>query len=151
MKKQINLWAFAAVACVFLAPHAAHAQCTNATLSNGWGYLLSGTDLVGVSTEHRTEIGLFTFDGAGHFNLIDSGSIDGTITRWQTSIGTYYVNPDCTGALIVHRDPRIVHFNFTISGDHTTLTLACTDSDAQVWNSMTHVYVSTYTGTATKQ
>ena len=149
MKSQISLWILCFMASVFLAPHVAHAQCNNASLDNGWAYSLSGTVQPKGTVQVRTEAGLLTFDGAGHFTLKDTASINGTVTRWQVSQGTYYVNPNCTGALIVHRDSYVVHFSFTLSVN--TLTLAGTDTDIQEWDPVNSVYVSTYSGTATKQ
>ncbi|HUI80022.1 MAG TPA: hypothetical protein VLY24_18975 [Bryobacteraceae bacterium] len=148
--KLTSLCVFGGMACAWMAAGVAHAQCNNTTLTAGWSYTAAGTDNRGY-IEHRAEAGLFTFNGTGQFTLKDTASHDGVINRLETSTGTYTVNADCTGTLIVHRDPYIVHFAITIDVVNKTFTLACTDPDAELWVAKNYKYQSTYTGRAIKQ
>jgi hypothetical protein len=171
MKNQMSLWVgYLLLAGVCMAPRAAHAQCTNASLVGGWGYELSG--MITLSPwyqQFRAEAGLFTFDGAGNFTLTDTVSINGTVTRGQLSQGTYTVNSNCTGTLAVHRDPQVVHFTFQLATTSpvllgtfpiptimpTDMALQCTDPDAEAYfpvqPGIGPGYRSVYVGTAAPQ
>jgi hypothetical protein len=128
MKNKLNLLTLVVLlATVFLAPSAAHAQCTNASLTGGWGYLMQfNIPFIGpISVPVLAQSGLFVFDGAGHFtltddrieipNLVTAGG-SGVIARQEQSNGTYVVNPDCTGMIIVHQSPQPVAGHLFVNG-----------------------------------
>lgn len=142
-------------ASVFMAPQAAHAAvCTNATLAGGWGYLLQDNFTFPPPNPPLTfpvfaQSGLITFDGAGHFTLLDTRTamvvlIDAAdVIRDEQSQGTYVINADCTGTLIVHQAPatlnllpgflfNVTHINFTLTPPgNTVATLTVTDPELQ--------------------
>src|ERR1041385_6261124 len=72
--------------------------CSNETLKGTFVHTASGFEtappaiagpLVGVGTD--------TFDGKGGFTATAIISLNGNIVSLPTSMGTYKVNPDCTG------------------------------------------------------
>jgi hypothetical protein len=105
--------------------------CTNATLQgsfafNGTGAIVSPPVIAGPLA---TVIAL-TFDGLG-------GTTSGTGTQSQngnispvTETGTYQVNPDCTGSLVLVISPGgfTAHYLFVIDSDLNELEIICTDS-----------------------
>jgi len=98
-------------------------------------------------------------------------------TRQNVTQGTYTISSDCkTGALIMHGNvdqsdcvhvavafaPTVILLGelppppplvaaFPLVPFITDAALSCTDSDAQVWNSLTQTFSSGYTGTMTQQ
>ena len=182
MKSRINLWAVClllAILCV--APQAANAQCNNATLTGGWGYLMQYNVPYFVQLIPHTppmlegypfiaESGLFTFDGAGGFTLTDTRSMFALpVLHDETSQGNYIINPNCTGTLILHRENTafpgvaypIVHISFTLGPGNTVASLAVVD-EAWVYFAAPpfctqgppvpcNTFVPVYVGTLTKQ
>src|SRR5579872_5739351 len=81
MKNRTSFWILCLlVAVVLLVPSAAQAQCTNASLSGGWGFLLQydprlililGPRVIAIPFAAFNESGLFVFDGAGHYTVTD--------------------------------------------------------------------------------
>jgi hypothetical protein len=154
MKNRLSILAACLLfAIVFLAAPAAHAQCTNASLSGGWGYLLQyHQPLLGPFTVDLIfQGGLFVFDGAGHFTLTDDRTIYGpqgnypaSIVRGEQSNGTYVVNADCTGVIYTHQNPTtFVGFgpsnliSFTLTAPAlTTATAAVTNPGWEVWTTV---------------
>jgi hypothetical protein len=127
MKKQISLWALCLLVTVLLLlPHAAQAQCTNATFS--------GTYQFGTANLNGSAViaGIVTADGAGNLTMISeagyifpaspgalyaspvyppaSPKIPNNPTPGapqqpfvqDINQGTYQVNPDCTMSLVFH-------------------------------------------------
>lgn len=142
------------LAIVLLAPQTAHAQCTNASLSGGWGYLLQyNVPVFGPFAEALLfQGGLFAFDGAGHYTLTDDRTIYSTngngaahypptIVRGEQTNGTYVVNSDCTGVIYTHQNPLTIPLlgpsnliAFTLVGPaFTTATAAVTNPNWEVW------------------
>lgn len=70
------------------------AQCSVATLSGTYGYTASGS-AIGIGPV--VSAGVWTFDGAGNFTLVDTESLNGTIIR-RNLTGTYTVQANCTGS-----------------------------------------------------
>jgi len=152
MKNRLSVLAACLLfAIVFLAAPAAHAQCTNASLSGGWGYLLQySVTLFGPIAETLVfQGGLFVFDGAGHFTLTDdrtvysppNGDFPPSIVRGEQSNGTYVVNADCTGLIYTHQNPTTFStfgpsdiISFTLTGPaFTTATAAVTNPGWERW------------------
>ena len=75
------------------------ARCTVATLKGSFGYTVTGTLAAGPTPGPFAAVGLLTFDGAGNFQNIRTISRNGSITSRAQGIGTYSVEPDCTGTL----------------------------------------------------
>lgn len=78
--------------------------CTNATLRGTYGFLLSGVRAVpppfGAGTEMVVAAGVRRYDGNGNFADSSSGlhgQITGITPDPGGAVGTYVVNPDCTG------------------------------------------------------
>jgi len=173
MKNRISLGIVCALFAVpFLAPQAASAQCSNATLTGGWAYIMQNTFFYSAFPE-VAELGLFTFDGAGNFTLTDTRSILGEpVLHLEISQGNYFVDADCTGELILHRnDPpflveeglRLVHISFTLVGPaNITASLVASDTNYQLFVTANNSNCGTgifrcnafqpfYTGTLSKQ
>jgi hypothetical protein len=105
--------------------------CSNATLQgtfafNGTGFFVSPAAIAGPIATVST----LTFDGSGGAtSAFGSSSQNGNIGP-QTETGTYKVNPDCTGTLVVLISPGgfTAHYLFVIDSDVNELEIICTDS-----------------------
>ena len=73
--------------------------CNDGTLRGDYGFLVTGLR----GSEPFVKVGMRTYDGYGGF--VDVGSSHGQVTpplRNTQLVGTYHVNPDCTGTSIVY-------------------------------------------------
>ena len=87
-------------------------------------------------------VGTFTFDGSGNVTGATTSSQSGNIGT-GTQKGTYIVNPDCTGTIIVQGSGgHASHYSFVIDDSGNGFQYICTDS-----NPISIVY----TGTARRQ
>jgi len=68
--------------------------CTNASIKGSYGLSLNGTT-GGLPT---AAVGLLTADGEGNFSATFTISVNGGVTTGVQAVGTYAVNPDCTGS-----------------------------------------------------
>ena len=115
-----------------LATGRAHADgygygCTVANVAGTYGSLAFGTNLtgnaLGAPAGPAATSGKVVFDGQGNFSYVASASFNGVIIPNATGQGTYSVNSDCTGTIIVGPDTANVVFvnNRTeVYGVHTT-------------------------------
>jgi len=69
-----------------------------------------------------------TFDGRGNTDATGTLSANGNVVQVKIQ-GTYVVNPDCTGSLIVNVSPFGIthHADFVIDDDGTELRAIFTD------------------------
>ena len=89
----------------------ASAQCTDQNLHGRYGYIVSGW-LVGLVPV--AAVGVVTFDGEGILNAQETANNNGVITRRTQGVGTYTVNPNCTGSATVAGDFAGLTFDFMI-------------------------------------
>lgn len=85
-------------------------QCSEATVRGDYGIQIQGTrPAPGGLTEAVIGIVLRTYDGEGNFSQVSNlkGSITGTNPD-SHSVGTYEVNPDCTGVIRAQPLPGVV-------------------------------------------
>jgi hypothetical protein len=78
--------------------------CSNGSLSGRFGYVTIGVLLgsPGLPAEAQFRaVGAATFDGEGHYTLVEHTIINGTppAIPWISDTGTYSINPDCTGTM----------------------------------------------------
>lgn len=106
-------------------------QYDSSSLSGGYSYLISGSavDPIFGALTRIAEAGLMTADGAGNLNGSDTVMVDGSLTR-RTFTGTYSVNPDGTGSLVLNPSwgPQI-HADFFIGQSGSVLRLVITDAN----------------------
>ena len=99
-------------------------ECSNATLRGSFGFTSTGTLLAlpPPSAGPFAEIGRQTFDGQGNTDATATLSANGNIKR-VTVVGTYVVNPDCTGSMTLLVSPfgSTVNLDFVIDDDGTEL------------------------------
>ncbi len=76
---------------------AAPEPCSAADLTGAYGLLQSGAIL---SVGPFSSIGVATFDGAGHWTLAETVSVNGDFSP-SVGSGDYTVKPDCTGSLML--------------------------------------------------
>ena len=84
--------------------------CSEATVRGDYGIQIQGTrPAPGGLTEAVIGVVLRTYDGQGNFSQVSNlkGSITGTIPDSE-SIGTYEVNPDCTGIIRFQPPPGVL-------------------------------------------
>lgn len=106
---------FAALACVLFVPTAANAQadegpCSNRTLHGSYGFAIEGmifaipgAPALPAPLQLRA-VAVTTFDGRGGLTQVDHYVVNGVppATPWQASSGTYTVNGNCTGTLVLN-------------------------------------------------
>ena len=78
----------------------AQPSCTNDTLSGSFGYTNTGRILAGPDAGPFGGVGRQTFDGKGNTQATATVSVNGNIFH-VTIKGTYVVNSDCTGSMIL--------------------------------------------------
>jgi hypothetical protein len=69
-------------------------SCATAGLSGNFGSQRNGLTAPG---SHWTSVGLAVFDGHGNILAKHAVSINGTFSSVANQVGTYVINPDCTG------------------------------------------------------
>jgi len=79
-----------------------HAQpsCSNVNLNGSFGYTNTGTILAGPDAGPFGGVGRQTFDGKGNTQATATVSVNGNILH-VTIKGTYVVNSDCTGSMVL--------------------------------------------------
>ena len=89
-------------------------HCSNRTLNGSYGFLLDGTDLA--SRFPFRGVVMQTYDGKGGITQVDHVVFNGTPppTEWAPGIGTYSVNPDCTGVAVLHTLLETIQWHFVI-------------------------------------
>ncbi len=115
--------AFALVASrALLGGHIAQAgaedRCSNRSWHGSFGFTLRGWRIGGSDPGPRAAAGRLTADGSGNLAGTETRSRSGLILR-GTFVGTYSVNPDCTGsatATLSESDgsTEVRHFDFVI-------------------------------------
>src|SRR5262245_44248040 len=85
----------------FFAPnlHAKHRGCSVDTLDGD--YIWSFNRLNVAKGTHRDALGVMMFDGAGNVSAVVTFNDDGVSTLRVPPTGTYAVDADCTGTLIL--------------------------------------------------
>jgi hypothetical protein len=73
-------------------------DCSVATLKGSFGYTVTGALVTGSGAEPFAAVGRLTFDGTGNFENIRTISRNGNILLDVEGVGTYTVDPDCTGS-----------------------------------------------------
>lgn len=88
-------------------------RCSTRTLNGDYGFALDGTFLPatpvrGVVMQH--------YDGNGNITQVDHLVIFGTPPplEWTPGTGSYTVNPDCTGAAVLHTVTGDVYLHFVV-------------------------------------
>ena len=93
------------LAALFVSWTYAAKQCSNASLHGTYGFhaIAFTVPPSGGPATPRAVIGLFTLDGAGNFTTSLTINDNGVITHpaANASLGTYQINPDCTGTLSI--------------------------------------------------
>jgi hypothetical protein len=102
---------------------AAHATCTNASLTGVYGVIFNGLNGQGQPT---TSVAQVTSDGAGKLIGSVTQTTEGTINSGTFS-GTYTVAKNCTGSLTVSFDKPGV-YNFALDNGNEGFYLINTDS-----------------------
>jgi hypothetical protein len=130
---------FCALVVLGIAPNAqAQPSCSTATLSGGFGYTNTGTILAGPDAGPFGGVGRQTFDGKGNTQATATVSVNGNIFH-VTIKGTYVVNSDCTGSMIltVSAGPEtfINHVDFVIVDGGTAFRAINTDPGAVITTS----------------
>jgi hypothetical protein len=87
---------------------AASARCSNRTLQGQFGFSIEGTILAGTPNAFAVRgVAMTQFDGDGNLTQMDFTTRNGAplTPDWRPAVGTYDINPDCTGtAHIVQSD-----------------------------------------------
>lgn len=83
------------------AAHAQYNHCSTAALAGKWGFTLTGTLLLPSGPVPAAAVGIATADMDGNISVIEARSVGGGFAD-ETGIGTWTVNPDCTGTLNIN-------------------------------------------------
>ncbi len=129
----VNKIAFPLIVLLFaVAPNLHAAQCSNATLKGAYGFSSQGfaevtPDISPAGFVPFAQTGLIMYDGKGNITsgtftdsttTANGGSFRGTFT------GTYAVNGDCSGTIVVDLgDSNLFHFDLVVQGPlrHTAI------------------------------
>jgi hypothetical protein len=86
-----------------------HCSCSNQTLSGDYGYAAEGLLSPGPGLPPELQfrsVGLSHFDGKGNFTGVEHTVVNGMSLEvevpWTANSGTYMVNSDCTGKLVLN-------------------------------------------------
>ena len=113
-----------------LAPTANAKGCSNATLKGTFAEKDTGfiPNPPPANPSLFAGVNLDTFDGKGTITAIGFATVDGNGAP-QTEIGTYTVNPDCTGTYEVQISPGgfTAHAFFVIDDGGNEIQALCTD------------------------
>lgn len=139
MKRSIIAKTLTIAAIAVLAPSitptakAADKGCSNIILLGTFSRHDTGTVLAPAAAAGPTAlVGTFTFDGNGNVIGATTSSQQGNI-RTGTQTGTYTVNADCTGMIVVKgAGPNSSHYSFVIDDSGNEFQYICTDSDPSV-------------------
>lgn len=85
---------------------AADGVCNNNTIKGTYGYAVSGTVPTGEPANPfgpGVSVGIRHFDGEGNFTQVDTSKTTTVSAPDVEASGTYTVNPDCTGVMILNR------------------------------------------------
>lgn len=90
-------------------------RCSNHTLNGSYGFLLEGTDLA--SGLPFRGVVMQTYDGKGGIRQVDHVVFAGSPPplEWTPGTGTYSVNPDCTGAAVLHSVQGDIPLHFVVA------------------------------------
>jgi hypothetical protein len=81
-------------------PARAETTCSNASLSGDYSITITGAIVAGPVTGPVNGVNLTHFDGAGTLTSVDHVIIGGALSTsadWRPAVGTYSLNPNCTG------------------------------------------------------
>ena len=89
-------------------------RCSNRTLNGSYGFLVEGTDLA--SGLPFRGVAMQTYDGNGGIKQVDHVVFAGSPppVEWAPGTGSYTVNPDCTGAAVLHTFTGDVPLHFVV-------------------------------------
>ena len=83
---------------VSLSPAAVAAQCSNTTVAGSWGLTLTGSLLLPTGPVLGAAVGTLNADSAGNVTGAEARNVGGGFAN-ETLVGSWTVNPDCTGVL----------------------------------------------------
>jgi hypothetical protein len=74
-------------------------------------------------------VGIIVFDGAGHFTVTDTVTVNGIITRFENYTGTYAQYSNGMGSLTMHSGVSgvPVTYDFVVANNGTEIDLVGTD------------------------
>ena len=99
MKRAIAILSLVLLACTSARPASAQDDpgCSTASLTGSYGFVLNGT-IIGVGP--LSIVGTIQYDGSGGLVRKETTVINGHVLPPETILGTYTVNPDCTGSTV---------------------------------------------------
>lgn len=77
-----------------------HGRCTDRTIRGDYGFAIDGTVLAGTPDAFLLRgVAMTHFDGRGNLTQVDFATRNGAplFADWRPAVGTYELNPDCTG------------------------------------------------------
>jgi len=82
--------------------------CSNKIIQGTYAFTIHGTILLPDGSSLIVNgLAKTTFDGVGNIKQLDAVAVNGNLPQgWRLSLGTYSVNPDCTGTFTVSNDPQ---------------------------------------------
>lgn len=85
--------------------------CSNRTLEGDYAFTVQGDLIIPVPVPHLIPlrgVAMTHFDGEGNLSQVDHVLANGVppAVEWRPGVGTYSVNPDCTGAAQINIEGR---------------------------------------------
>lgn len=99
---------------------ASQASCSNRTLRGSYAFNIDGTIVAGPNRLLLRGLAMTQFDGDGGLSQVDFTTVNGTPagTDWRSGLGSYDMNPDCTGTMeIIQSDGSSLRLRFLVA-DH---------------------------------
>jgi hypothetical protein len=93
-------------------------RCTNRTIRGDYGFSIDGTVLAGTPNAFLLRgVAMTHFDGRGNSSQVDYTTRNGAplFPDWRSSVGSYELNPDCTGtAEFTPSDGTTIHLRLVV-------------------------------------
>jgi hypothetical protein len=98
--------------------------CNNSTIRGDYAYTIHGQVFIPNGPTLLIDgLARTTFDGQGNLTELDAVAANGNVAPgWVVNVGTYSVNPDCTGTITVtNGNAPLIHLQIIISQSGNTI------------------------------
>ena len=93
-------------------------HCSTETLEGCYATNITGSIVAFGPIGAVADVGVLTFDGDGNVSQVSTVSLNGTVLPGRIGMGTYTVNPDCTGSLTLHFPPALESTSNFVIANH---------------------------------
>jgi uncharacterized protein (TIGR03437 family) len=116
-------------------------QCSTASLSGGYAYLLTGVAFISGNGYYYSQAGSATGDGLGNMTVAGMANVNGT-TLTTTGQGPYSVASDCTGTASVKNQSGTANYFIAVAQDGQVVLFMESDSGYSVGGVADPIFVT---------